>query len=80
MIIVAVCALRPETPLMRDQHRAVISQDVHLVGIDANEHLLVAVLRPGGVIMLPVQADLPIAVCPDPFIAADSECLPRQRA
>lgn len=65
---------------MRDQHSAVIAQDIHLVGIDANEHLLVSVLRPGGVIMLPVQADPPIAVCLEPFIAADGECLPRQRA
>lgn len=30
--------------------------------------------------MLPVQADLPIAVCLEPFIAADGKCLPRQRA
>lgn len=80
MIIVAVCALRPETPLMRDQHSSVIAQDIHLVVIDANEHLLVSVLRPDGVIMLPVQADLPIAVCFEPFIAADGECLPWQRA
>lgn len=29
--------------------------------------------------MLPIQADLPIAVCLEPFIAADGECLPRQR-
>ncbi|WP_270381296.1 hypothetical protein [Mitsuokella multacida] len=37
MIIVAVCALRPETPLMRDQHSSVIAQAIHLVGIDANK-------------------------------------------
>ena len=79
-VIVAVCALRPETLLMRNQHRSVISQDIHLVGINANEHLLVTVLRPGGVIMLPAQADLPIAVCLEPFIAADGECLPWQRS
>ena len=30
--------------------------------------------------MLPVQADLPIAVCLEPFIAADGKCLPWQRA
>lgn len=37
MIIVAVCALRPETPLMRDQHSSVIAPAIHLVGIDANK-------------------------------------------
>ena len=44
-VVVAVCALRPETPRMREQHGAVIAQDIHLVGINASEHLLVAVLR-----------------------------------
>lgn len=56
---------------------------VRLAGADRaveDEHLLVTVLRLGGVIMLPIQADLPIAVCLEPFIAADGECLPRQRA
>ena len=30
--------------------------------------------------MLPIQADLPIAVCLEPFIAADGECLSWQRS
>ncbi len=78
-VVIAVRALRSEFPFVGDQQRAVILQDIHLVGIDANEDALVAVLRPGRVIMLPIQADLPVTVRLEPFVAAYMECFPWQR-
>lgn len=54
-LVVAVRVFRPEAPLMRGQYSAVVAQEIKLVNIDANEHLLVAVLWLDGVIMRPAQ-------------------------
>lgn len=76
-VIDCVSSVRTILTAMGDQHGSFFGKNVNVVSVNAHQDILMAVLWSGGVVMLAIQADFPIAICFQVFIPANSKRLSR---